>query len=104
MCSQQAAPPKSLSSFNNSMTDADLLRSTYVSLEVNADFTETLLALRDDSRLCFRHRVGERTATATSDTALAGQVLAKIARFRLNARHLDVQFEDGSRWETLFGG
>ena len=30
-------------------------------------------------------------------------VLARIALFRLNRRHLDVQFADGSRWEAPLG-
>jgi hypothetical protein len=90
------------------MTDADFLRGAFVALEVDDAFSEAVLALRDGSRLVFRHRVGERTVQATpvdlvSDATLAAQVLSRIARFRLNARHLDVQFADGSRWQTLFG-
>jgi hypothetical protein len=86
------------------MTDADFLRGGFVALEVNDAFSEAVLALRDGSLIVFRHRVGERTVQAISDDAtLAAQVLSRIARFRLNARHLDVQFADGSRWETLFG-
>jgi hypothetical protein len=33
----------------------------------------------------------------------AGEVRGRISRFPLNARHLDVQFQDGSRWEARFG-
>ena len=64
--------------------------------------------MADGSRLCFCHRVGERWAKALPAAAsgerpgLADQVLQRIALFRLNAKHLDVQFHDGSRWEARF--
>jgi hypothetical protein len=92
------------------MTDADLLRGSFVSLEVDEGFTEVVLLLGDDSRLRFRHRVDQRQAEAlvpgvepARDATFAGRVVSRIAMFRLNRRHLDVQFEDGSRWEALFG-
>ena len=64
--------------------------------------------MRDGSQLCFRHRVGERWAKAVApdraphEAGIAGEVLALIATFRLNAKHLDVAFSDGSRWEMRF--
>jgi hypothetical protein len=90
------------------MTHEEFLRRSFVSLEVNEAFSEAVLRMRDDSRLHFCHRVDERWAKAVasdqpeSGTALAGTVLATVARFRLNAKHLDVQFADGSRWEARF--
>ncbi len=84
------------------MNDADFLRGCFVSLEVNGEYTAAVLVLRDASRLHFRHGVDERHVESTG-AGDAGAVLARIARFRLNRRHLDVQFADGSRWETLFG-
>jgi hypothetical protein len=86
------------------MTDADLLRGAFTSLEVNPDFTEAVLGMRDGSRLLFCHRVGRRWARADPDGGEAARVLARMALFRLNARHLDVRFGDGSRWEAPFGG
>jgi hypothetical protein len=92
------------------MTAQELLRESFVSLEVNGDFTEAVVLLRDGSRLCFCHRVGERWAKAVGGPAgvneggLAGRVLSLVGLFRLNAKHLDVQFADGSRWEERFGG
>ncbi len=91
------------------MTGEERLRECFVSLEVNEGFTEAILVMRDDSRLCFLHRVSERWAKAVHDgeaesaCTLAGQVLSMISLFRLNAKHLDVQFQDGSRWEARFG-
>jgi hypothetical protein len=91
------------------MTAADLIRESFVGVEVNEDFSEAVLTMRDGSRLCFCHRVGQRWARAVAsgerggEAALADRVLALLALFRLNARHLDVQFADGSRWEARFG-
>lgn len=87
------------------MTDDALIRRSFRSLQVNDDFTEAAVVLDDQSRLEFRHRVGERSAQAigpkTQDHR-ARQILARIQRFRLNAKHLDIEFVDGSRWEILF--
>jgi hypothetical protein len=91
------------------MSDDALLRSSLTSVEVNDTFTEAVIRMKDRSRLLFRHRVGERWAKAEgaegteSDACLAGQVLAHVVLFRLNAKHLDIQFKDGSRWEAQFG-
>jgi hypothetical protein len=91
------------------MTAEELLRRSAVALEVNAPFTEAVVRMRDGSRLCFCHRVGERWARAVSQeeagggNALAEQVLSAISLFRLNAKHLEVWFSDGSRWEAPFG-
>jgi hypothetical protein len=91
------------------MTDEDFLRRSFVSLEVDREFTEAMLSMGDGSRLHFCHRVGERWAQAAGagdargESTLAGQVLSRMALFRLNARHLDIHFEDGSRWEARFG-
>jgi hypothetical protein len=91
------------------MSQDESLRQAFLTLEVNETFTEAVLVLRDRSRLCFCHRVGERWARAEGPdgagaAGLAGQVLAGMALFRLNAKHLDVQFADGSRWEARFRG
>src|SRR5262249_42309620 len=87
------------------MMDAEFLSRSSVALEVSRDFSEAMISMRDDSKLCFCHRVDERWAKAIGadgghgETALAGEVLALISMFRLNSKHLDIQFRDGSRWE-----
>jgi len=87
------------------MTDAENLKCGLVSAEVNETFTEAVLRLQDESRLCFCHRVGERWAKAVGPDGreqaggLAAQLLATMTIFRLNARHLEIEFGDGSRWE-----
>ena len=63
------------------------------------------MLFHDNSRLCFCHRVGERWAKAVGpedredEAGLAGELLSAMTMFRLNAKHLDIQFEDGSRWD-----
>ncbi len=90
------------------MTKNELLRRSFTSLEVNTAYSEATLVMSDSSRLCFCHRVGERWAKAIGVgepdqvAGLAGTLLSSIAMFRLNAKHLDIQFDDGSRWEIRF--
>ena len=84
------------------------LERAFVSVEVNGAFSEAVLLLADGTRLCFCHTVGERWAKsvgpegAEQQDGQAGEILAAIARFRLNAKHLDIWFNDGSRWEKKF--
>ena len=87
------------------MTSEEEFRLAFASLELNEDFTEAVLTMRDGSRLYFCHRVGERWAKATGSgeaEGVAGQLLPLIGMFRLNGKHLDIQFQDGSRWEARF--
>ena len=86
------------------MTHDAFLRQSLTSLDVNDTFSEAVVELADGSRLRFCHRVGERWVRAEGSAGLAGKVLASIARFRLNGKHLDVQFADGGRWEAPFRG
>ncbi len=92
------------------MTDAtpnraEILRQALDRAQANAEFSEAVLSLHDGSQLCFCHRVGERWAKAVgpegreTEPGLAGELLAGITMFRLNAKHLDIQFDDGSRWD-----
>ncbi len=88
------------------MTTEAQLRAALAALDVNDTFTEATLALRDGSRLRFCHRVGERWVRAEGapdgSPGEAGRILERVALFRLNGKHLDVQFQDGGRWEARF--
>lgn len=93
------------------MKDArQTLRDSLVSIRANRDFTEAVIQFADGSRLAFCHRVGERWAKAVGpteredDQGLAGKLLAAMAMFRLNAKHLDISFADGSRWDERIEG
>ena len=87
------------------MTSEEILRKALTAVEVNEDFTEAVIRLQDNSRLCFCHRVGERWSKAVGpeeqehEGGEAGELLSAIKMFRLNRNHLDIQFEDGSRWD-----
>lgn len=87
------------------MTSEQTLRAALKTVEANETFAEAVLQFRDGSRLCFCHRVGERWAKAVgpeqreAEAGLAGELLISIMKFRLNAKHLDITFEDGSRWD-----
>ena len=87
------------------MKSDEILRTVLFTIEVNEDFTEAVMRLRDNSRLCFCHRVDERWVKAVGpeerehEGGKAGELLSAIKMFRLNRKHLDVQFEDGSRWD-----
>lgn len=92
------------------MTNEEFLRQALVGLKVNDEFSEAELRMRDGSRLRFCHRVGERWVKAerpeqiVGESCLAAEVLARMAMFRLNAKHLEIEFADGSRWEAPFRG
>jgi hypothetical protein len=92
------------------MTGAERLQNGLLTAEANAAHTEAVLRLHDGSRLCFCHRVGERWARAVGADGseqkggVAGELLAAVTMFRLNAKHLDIQFADGSRWEERLPG
>jgi len=86
-------------------TSEQSLRAELLTAEANENFSEAALHFSDDSRLYFCHRVDERWAEAAGaggsddQTGLAGELLSAITMFRLNAKHLDIQFQDGSRWD-----
>ena len=87
------------------MTSEQILRAGLVAVDVDENFTEAVMRLGDNSRLCFCHRVDERWAKAVgpedneNEAGLAAELLRTMTMFRLNAKHLDIQFEDGSRWD-----
>jgi len=87
------------------MNDAARFETDVASFATQPPFAEAQLSFQDGSRLFFCHRVGERWARALGrqdadlDHGSAGRWLQAMALFRLNAKHLDLQFKDGSRWE-----
>lgn len=87
------------------MTSDEALRTSLRKVEVNENFTEAVLHLQDNSRLCFCHRVNERWAKAVGpdeceqEGGEAEALLSAIKRFRLNRKHLDIEFADSSRWD-----
>jgi hypothetical protein len=112
MCSRRNSPlslgtpaVRGTSRIAMSMTSEEILSRALMAVEANENFTEAVMRFHDNSRLCFCHRVGERWAKAVDsgqqegEAGLAGELLRAMTKFRLNAKHLDIQFEDGSRWD-----
>jgi len=86
------------------MNREETLKEWFRSIETNEVFSEAVVKLGDDSLLCFCHRVDERWAKALGpdgeDTdGQARELLGAVEMFRLNSKHLEVWFDDGSRWE-----
>jgi len=87
------------------MSCETVLQRALVEAQANSHYTEAVLTLDDGSRLCFCHRVGERWSKAVGpqgreeQAGSAGRFLSEIKMFRLNAKHLEIQFQDGSRWD-----
>lgn len=87
------------------MNAAEQLDHHLTSSGANAAFSEAVLTLGDGTRLCFCHTVDQRWAKAVGhedDPAtggLAAELVKQVTGFRLNAKHLDVQFADGSRFD-----
>lgn len=84
------------------MTDADAWRKWFAGIEVlDSAFSSAEVSFSDGCRLLFQHRVGVRTAELVAPGE-AQELLGTIERFRLNAKHLEVRFKDGSSWEARF--
>jgi hypothetical protein len=87
------------------MSSREALTGSLQSVDANENFTQAVMLFDDRSRLCFCHTVDERWVRAIGcdereeDAGLAGRLLSAVTTFRLNAKHLDIQFADGSRWD-----
>ena len=68
--------------------------------EVNAAFNQAVLHFDDGSHLQFEHSSrSNRWARASADRTTADEICRSIQQFRLNAKHLQLFFEDGSNAE-----
>src|SRR5215831_5397196 len=67
---------------------------------VNPSFTEAILVFTDGSWLQFEHSSRQnRWAKASKGETQAEHVCNSLRQFRLNAKHLQLFFEDGSNAE-----
>lgn len=67
---------------------------------VNADFNQAVLFFEDGSYLTFEHTSRKnRWAKASVYQSTADRVCQSLQHFRLNAKHLQLYFEDGSDME-----
>jgi hypothetical protein len=81
---------------------ADYAKTHVISYTVNAAFNRATLDFTDGSQLQFEHTSrSNRWARASSEATKAGEICRSIRQFRLNAKHLQLFFEDGSVVEFL---
>lgn len=79
------------------MALSDLAHDSVTDYIANAEFTEASLFFRDGSFLQFVHKArDQRWARPSADDTLAGEFCRSLRQFRLNARHLQLFFNDGS--------
>ena len=76
---------------------AEFARSQVTQYYVNSAFNQAVLHFRDGSTLQFEHTSREnRWARASADATMADQACKSLYQFRLNAKHLQLFFQDGS--------
>ena len=81
------------------MASSDLFQSQITDYTASPGFTRALLRFTDGSTLHFEHAVGKRTAQAYPAESLADLACQSLRMFRLNAKHLQLYFTDGSDLE-----
>ena len=80
---------------------ADLIREQADRYVVNAAFNQAVLFFKDGSYLQFEHTSrANRWARASAEATVADAICQALRQFRLNAKHLQLFFDDGS--ETAF--
>ena len=66
----------------------------------NAAFNRAIVSFRDGSKLTFEHTSRQnRWAKASEEGTVAETICLAMTQFRLNARHLELFFRDGSSFE-----
>jgi len=81
---------------------ADIAKAEIERYVVNGTFTQAALYFKDGSHLQFEHSSRDnRWARASADNTIADIVCRSIRQFRLNAKHLQLFFEDGSEAELF---
>jgi hypothetical protein len=76
---------------------AEMARHQVTKYVVNTAFNRAVLTFADGSSLQFEHTSREnRWAKASVDASMADQVCKSLYQFRLNAKHLQLFFQDGS--------
>ena len=83
-------------------TMADFTREASTRYVANAEFNEAAVFFTDGSFLQFEHKGRDRRwARPSVDDTTAGHVCRALRQFRLNAKHLQLYFEDGSDVEFI---
>lgn len=83
-------------------TKAQQIQPQVVRYVVNAAFTQAILVFTDESRLLFEHSSRtNRWAKASLPNTQADACCQALQQFRLNAKHLQLYFGDGSDVEFM---
>ena len=81
---------------------AEAAKKNFMKYSVNAGYTRAALFFRDNSFIEFEHTSRDnRWARASADGTIAHSVCQSIRIFRLNAKHLQLFFEDGTDVEFV---
>ena len=84
---------------------ADDVRKDALRYDADAEFKRAALFFRDGSFIEFEHSSRDtRWARVSADGTIADKVNQWIRIFRLNAKHLQLFFEDGSDLEFMKHG
>ena len=84
------------------MDFAEYARKNVTRYAPNASFTHATLDFSDGSSIQFEHTSrSNRWARASADATMADELCRAIQQFRLNAKHLQLFFDDGSNVEFL---
>jgi hypothetical protein len=76
---------------------SDFTREHATEYRANAEFTQAAVFFKDGSHLTFEHTSrANRWARPSADATTAAEVCAAMTQFRLNAKHLQLFFNDGS--------
>jgi hypothetical protein len=79
---------------------ADYAKRHVTRYAVNVAFSRGVLDFTDGSYLQFEHTSrSNRWARASAEATIADEICRAIQQFRLNAKHLQLFFEDGSNAE-----
>ena len=84
------------------VTHAEFAKEQATQYLVNAAFNKAVLHFADGSYLQFEHTSrSNRWVRASADSTTADRICRSLANFRLNAKHLQLFFEDGSDAEFI---
>lgn len=83
-------------------TLAQTVQAQVVRYVANPAFTQAILVFTDESRLLFEHSSrANRWARASAAGSMADHCCQALQQFRLNAKHLQLYFGDGSDVEFV---
>lgn len=82
------------------MTQAEFARENATRTMVNRAFNRAILECGDGSHVVFEHSSRQnRWAKASEQGTIADRICLSLFQFRLNAKHLELFFDDDSRTE-----